>query len=460
MNLSAVEAARVMGGASEGLDRSVRVTGAVVDTRLIKRGDAFFAMKGDYLDGHDFAHEALLRGASVVVVNRPVGVDAARRIVVADPMKALVALSGWARDVLNPVVVGVTGSTGKTSVKDLLACIVNQQMPVIASEKSFNNELGVPLTLAKIRSDTRVVVVEMGARGAGQIADLCKLARPHLGIVTNVGVTHYELFGSRSAIARAKGELVEAIPEGGAAVLNADDPLVAGMSRRRGDLVDILTFGMSQGSWLQAQQVKLDRLGRPTFRMVRGSLKGVWVEMQVSGVHQVMNALAASTAALALGLTLEDCRNGLEKAEISPWRMQIREAGGAVIVNDAYNASPTSVASALQTCAGMTRNGGRLIVILGHMAELGNLEETEHSRIGALAASVANRLIVVGPRAASIAAGAIREGMADMVQVPDAAGAVAAVGPLGAGDVLLVKGSRVAALERVCDLVEQGMASA
>ena len=460
MNLSAVEAARVMGGSSEGLDRKVRVTGAVVDTRLVKRGDAFFALKGEYLDGHDFAHEALLKGASVVVVARPVGVDPRRQIVLADPMKGLVALSGWVRDVLNPVVVGVTGSTGKTSVKDLLASIVKQQMPVIASERSFNNELGVPLTLAKTRSDTRVVVVEMGARGTGQIAELCKLARPHVGIVTNVGVTHYQLFGSRSAIAQAKGELVEAIPEGGAAVLNADDPLVAAMSRRRGDLVDILTFGMSQGSWLQAQEVQLDRLGRPTFRMVRGSLKGVWVEMQVSGVHQVMNALAASTAALALGLTLEDCRNGLEKAEISPWRMQIREIGGAVIVNDAYNASPTSVASALQTCAGMTGDGGRLVVILGHMAELGNLEETEHLRIGALAASLAARLVVVGPGAAAIAEGATREGMTDVVQVPDAAAAVTAVGRLRQGDVLLVKGSRVAALEKVSDLVEQGMTSA
>ncbi|HEX2149695.1 MAG TPA: UDP-N-acetylmuramoyl-tripeptide--D-alanyl-D-alanine ligase, partial [Actinomycetota bacterium] len=364
----------------------------------------------------------------------------------------------WVRDVLNPIVVGITGSTGKTSVKDLLASIVKGRMSVIASEKSFNNELGVPLTLARTKGDTRVVVVEMGARGVGQIRDLCNLARPHMGIVTNVGVTHYEMFGSRAAIARAKGELVEAIPEGGAAILNADDPLVAGMSRRRGDLVDVLTYGIAEKAWLQGQEVKIDRLGRPTFRMAQGSQRGVWVEMQVSGVHQVMNALAASAAALALGLTLEDCRIGLEAAEISPWRMQIREAGGAVIVNDAYNASPTSVASALQTCAGMTRDGGRLVVILGHMAELGNLAETEHARIGALAASLASRLVAVGPGAVPIAEGALREGMTDVVQVPDAAAAVAAVGALGRGDVLLVKGSRVAALEQVSDLVEQGMA--
>lgn len=460
MRISLDEAARVMGGPFEGLDRAVPITGAVVDSRLIGPGDAFFALKGDFVDGHDFAAEALRKGASAVVVGRPAGTDPARTILLADPMAGLVALAGWVRGVLNPIVVGVTGSTGKTSVKDLLASIVRGRMPVIASEKSFNNELGVPLTLLKTRADTRVVVVEMGARGAGQIRQLCNMARPHIGIVTNVGVTHYELFGSRAAIAQAKGELVEAILEGGAAVLNADDPLVAGMAGRRGEQVDVLTYGITQKAWLQATEVRFDRLGRPAFRLVQGSMRGVWVEMHVSGIHQVMNALAASTAALALGLTLEDCRAGLEAAEISPWRMQVREVGDAVIVNDAYNASPTSVASALQTCAGMTRAEGRLVVILGHMAELGNIAETEHHRIGALAASVAGRLIVVGRGAAPIAAGAIQAGMTDVVEVPDAAAAVAAVGPLGAGDVLLVKGSRVAALEQVSDLVEQGMASA
>lgn len=449
----------MMGGPFEGLDRAVRMSGAVVDSRLLKPGDAFFALKGDYLDGHDFVAEALRKGASAVVVGRPVGTDPARTILVPDPMAGLVSLAGWVRDVLNPIVVGVTGSTGKTSVKDLLASIIRGQMPVIASEKSFNNELGVPLTLVKTRADTRVVVVEMGARGVGQIKQLCKLARPHIGIVTNVGVTHYQMFGSRSAIAQAKGELVEAIPEGGAAVLNADDPLVAGMTRRRGELVDILTYGIAQKAWLQANEIRFDRLGRPTFRLVQGSRRGVWVEMKVSGIHQVMNALAASTAALALGLTLEDCRAGLEAAEISPWRMQVREVGEAIIVNDAYNASPTSVASALQTCAGMTRAGGRLVVILGHMAELGNIAETEHHRIGSLAASLAARLIVVGQGAEPIAAGATQAGMTDVIQAPDAAAAAAAVGPLGAGDVLLVKGSRVAALEQVSDMVEQGMSA-
>ena len=460
MNLSLREAAGVMGAEAEGLDPAVRITGAVVDSRLIKPGNVFFALRGQYLDGHDYVGEALRKGASAVVVERPVGTDRQRTLMVPDTMAAVAALAGWVRDVLNPIVVGITGSTGKTSVKDLLASIVRIQMPVVASERSFNNELGVPLTLLRTRYDTRVVVVEMGTRGVGQIAELCALARPHMGVVTNVGVTHYEMFGSRAAIAKAKGELVEAIPEGGAAVLNHDDPLVAGMASRRGSLVDVLTYGTSNGAWLRGHDVKIDRLGRATFRMAQGSQRGVWVSLQASGAHQVMNALAASAAALGLGLTLEQCRVGLEAAEISPWRMQVREAGGAVIVNDAYNASPTSVTSALQTCAGMVGEGGRLVAILAHMAELGALSDTEHRRIGALAASLADRLVVVGSSAEPLAAGALDAGMAEVVRVPDAAAAAEAAGRLRPGDVLLIKGSRVAALEKVSDLVERRVSDA
>ncbi|HEX2052198.1 MAG TPA: UDP-N-acetylmuramoyl-tripeptide--D-alanyl-D-alanine ligase [Actinomycetota bacterium] len=458
MNLSLPDAARVLGADPSGLARGVRITGAVVDSRLVKPGDAFFALQGDFLDGHDFVREALRKGAAAVVVGREVEADPARRIVVPDPAAGLTALAGWLRDVLNPIVVGITGSTGKTSVKDLLTAIVRARMPVVASEKSFNNELGVPLTLLKTRSDTRAVVVEMGTRGIGQIAELCRLARPHIGVVTNVGVAHYEMFGSRAAIARAKGELVEALPEGGAAVLNADDPLVAAMASRRGSMVDLLTYGTSGGAWLRADNLKVDRLGRATFRLARGAQRGVWVSLQASGMHQVNNAMAAATAAMALGLTLEECRIGLEAAEISPWRMQVRQLGEATIVNDAYNASPASVISALQTCAGMVGEGGRLLVILGHMAELGAISETEHLRIGALAASLADRLVAVGTAAEPIAAGATQEGMADVVRVRDAEAAAAAVGPLRPGDVLLVKGSRVAALEKVSDMVAAGTA--
>jgi UDP-N-acetylmuramoyl-tripeptide--D-alanyl-D-alanine ligase len=373
------------------------------------------------------------------------------QLVTPDPSSALTALAGWVRDVLDPVVVGITGSTGKTGVKDLLASITSRAMPTVASQRSFNNELGVPLTLLATKVETRVVICEMGARGLGQIKELCELARPQIGVVTNVGVTHYEQFGSREAIAEAKGELVRSLPEGGAAILNADDPLVMGMASRAE--AEILTYGMSPKAWVHAQGVRSDRLGRSTFQMIRGAER-VWVSLPVSGGHQVSNALAASAAGLALGLSLDDCRMGLEAAVLSPWRMQVEVAGGVVIVNDAYNANPTSVASALTSCSAMTAHGGRLVAVLGYMAELGGIEVAEHRRIGALAASLADRLVVIGSRAQPIAWGARDAGMDDVTMVWDAAAGAEAVGELRAGDVLLVKASRVASLENLADTVK------
>jgi UDP-N-acetylmuramoyl-tripeptide--D-alanyl-D-alanine ligase len=325
----------------------------------------------------------------------------------------------------------------------------------VASHRSFNNELGVPLTLLTTKVETRVVICEMGARGLGQIKVLCELARPQIGIVTNVGVTHYEQFGSREAIAEAKGELVRSIPEGGAAILNADDPLVMGMASRV--QAEILTFGVAEKAWLWAQSARADRLGRATFRMVRGR-ETVWVSLPVSGGHQVSNALAASAASLALGLSLEDCRVGLERAVLSPWRMQVEVADGVVLVNDAYNANPTSVASALYSCAAMASGQGTFVAVLGYMAELGEIEVAEHRRIGALAASLATKLVVVGSRAEPIAVGAREAGMDDVVLVSHASAAVEAIGDLRPGDVLLVKGSRVAALEDLVERVKERVA--
>lgn len=457
MNLTIDEAGRIVGATVPGRAGS-RVSGeASIDTRTINPGDLFFAIKGQFRDGHDFVSQALLKGASAAVVNRVVqGADAGRQIVVEDSVSAMTILARWVRDTVNPVVVGITGSTGKTSVKDLLYCIVEPIRPTIASRASFNNELGLPLTLLGIRAETEVVICEMGARGPGQITALCDLARPHVGIVTNVGVTHFETFGSGAAIASTKSELIQAIPEGGAAVLNADDPLVAAMRPVGGER---LTYGLDRGAWLRAESITLDKLGRATFRMVRGS-DARWVSLRASGHHQVHNSLAAAAGALALGLTLEDCRAGLEAAQVSAWRMETREVAGVVVVNDSYNANPTSVGSALSTCASMLRKGSRLVAVLGYMAELGELEESEHRRIGALAASTAHRIVVVGAKARNIATGALDAGLKEVVQVDQAHHAPDAVGDLKPGDVLLVKGSRVAALENVAGKVSERLAGA
>jgi UDP-N-acetylmuramoyl-tripeptide--D-alanyl-D-alanine ligase len=448
MILTLLEAARIAGAKLVGPGGSQPIGRAVIDSRRASEGDLFFALRGQTLDGHDYVSDAFRNGASAAVVGREVAQSGGTQIVVSDPEAALVALAGWVRDVVDPLVVAITGSTGKTGVKDLLASIVSRQRKTVSSWGSFNNELGLPLTLLQTRVDTEVVICEMGARGIGHIAALSELARPQIGVVTNVGVTHFEQFGSQQAIAEAKAELVASLPEGGAAILNADDPLVLEMQSRT--RAEVLTFGLTESAWLRASDVRFDDLARPTFRLRRGG-SAVSVTMGVSGRHQVSNALAAGAAALAIGLTLDDCRVGLESARLSPWRMQIENAGGVVLVNDAYNANPASAASALSSCAEMAESRGRLIAVLGYMAELGDIEVSEHRRVGALAASVADRLIVVGGRAAPIGRGARDAGMTDVREVADGQAALGELGDLKAGDVVLIKGSRVARLETIVE---------
>jgi UDP-N-acetylmuramoyl-tripeptide--D-alanyl-D-alanine ligase len=370
-------------------------------------------------------------------------------LVVEDPLAAVRALGAWVRDVVDPIVAGITGSTGKTSTKDLLAAVAGVRFRTVAAERSHNNELGVPLTLLATSEDTEVLVCELGARGPGQIRDLCTYVRPQIGVVTNVGVTHYEQFGSVDAIVAAKSELAASLPEGGVAVLNADDPRVAGMAGVTP--ADVLTYGLAAGAWLRGEAVEVDARGRPSFRLLRGHDHRA-VRLGVSGRHQVSNALAAAAAGLALGMSLDEVVTGLEQARSSPWRMEVTERGGVVVVNDAYNANPTSVAAALGTCAAMVPPGGRLLAVLGYMAELGDLERPEHERAGALAAQAAQRLVVVGERAAGLATGARLAGLDDVVVVPGAAGVdgvLEALGELRSGDVVLVKASRVAGLERL-----------
>lgn len=437
----------------------LQATGVAVSSALVAQGDVFVALRGELRDGHDFVHEAFDRGAVAVIVGREAPEAPGPQIVVPDPLEAMRMLARWARDVLDPLVVGITGSVGKTSTKDMVAAIASRKLATVASERSYNNDVGVPLTLLKATEATEVVVCELGARGAGQIASLCTYVRPQIGIVTNVGVTHYEQFGSQEAIAAAKAELIRSLPEGGVAVLNADDPRVAAM--RDVARAEVLTFGLAPGAWTRADDVVIDPLGRPSFRLVRG-YESVRIELPVSGRHQVGNALAASAAALALGLSLEECAAGLSSVALQPWRMEVHEvpaAGGtaaatrqsqrAILVNDAYNASPASLASALETCAGMVQPAGRLIAILGYMAELGEIQALEHRRCGALAAALVDRLIVVGTIAQELAAGASEAGLAEVRVVADADAALDALGEVRGGDVVLVKASRVAGLEGI-----------
>jgi len=415
------------GGTLSGPD--VEVDGVCIDSRLARPGELFVAIRARR-DGHEFIDDALEAGAAAWMGSPPARTGTG--IVVADAASALTRLATAARDRLPDRVVGITGSVGKTSTKDLLAAALARRWRVSASPKSFNNELGVPLTLLNTPDDAEAVVVEMGARGPGHVAALCAVARPAVGVVTTVGISHAAFFGTPEDVARAKGELVEALPRHGTAVLNADVPLVAAMAGR--SLARVLTFGMGAGD-VRAEAVVLDDDLRPHFRLCTpwGTAD---VALEVRGRHQVANALAAAAAALACGAAVEEVAAGLGDARLSPWRMQLeRSASGALILNDAYNANPLSTEAALRALAGLP--GLRHTALLGLMAELGDVGLAEHARIGALAVELGIRVIAVdAPQYGGEQAAGVEE-------------ALDRLGRIGPGDAVLVKGSRAAALETV-----------
>lgn len=456
------EVARIAGGTLLGaVEPSAAGVGVKVDSRSVAPGEIFVALKGKFLDGHDYVEDAARRGAVAAIVTEEIYDSSVPLVLVPKPLAALTALASYNRDMVDPIVIGISGSTGKTSTKDFLAAVASVKFRTVASERSYNNELGVPLTLLEAGEETEVVVVEMGARGRGQISELCEYARPHVGVVTNVGVTHFEHFGSREAIADSKAELVASLDDAGAAVLNADDPLVANMASRTS--ANVVTFGLSPGASVRAERVSVDRIGRPTFRLVSHG-EAAWVNLKMNGAHQVHNALAAAAAAAAVEIPIESVRFGLETASASPWRMEVREVRDVIIVNDAYNSNPSSVTAALETCAEMASRGtsvpaGGLIAILGYMAELGDISEGEHRRVGALAASLAKRLIVVGDTAASIAEGASEAGMSEVVVVGGPSEVRSRLGTPAAGDVVLVKGSRIAGLENLAAEIAEGLSA-
>ncbi len=367
---------------------------------------------------------------------RPGAADGtATSVEVPDTVAALAAVGAHARDRLDATVagrvVGVTGSVGKTSVKDLLAAALAARWRTVASAGSFNNELGVPLTLLGAGEGTEAAVVEMGARGPGHVAALCALARPSVGVVTRVAAVHTETFGSIEAVAEAKGELVAALPNDGTAVLNAADPRVAAMAARTAAAV--VTFG--EGGAVRAEGVRIDADLRPAFRLAT-PWGGADVRLAARGRHMIENALAAAAAALACDVPLDDVAGALATGTVSRWRMELTtSASGARVLNDAYNANPTSMAAALRALAALEAR--RHVAVLGVMAELGPTSDADHRAVGDLARDLGIEVVAVGAPAYG------------GLVVADVAAAVAALGPLGPGDAVLLKGSRVAGLERV-----------
>jgi UDP-N-acetylmuramoyl-tripeptide--D-alanyl-D-alanine ligase len=452
--LSLARIAEITRGRLDGASPETVVGGPVViDSRQAAPGALFAALRGERSDGHDFAAQAVAAGAAAVLAEHEVGAPA---VIVDDVLAAMGALARAVLDRLTGVtVIGLTGSAGKTSTKDLLARLAARLGPTIAPPGSFNNEIGHPLTVLRADEDTRYLVLEMGARGVGHITHLARIAPPDVGIVLNVGSAHMGEFGSRDAIAKAKGELVEALSAEGTAILNADDPLVRAMTARTP--ATVVTFGRAPDATVRAAEETLDDAGRSRFTLVtpEGSAP---VRLRLHGAHAVANALAAGAAARRLGMPVGEIADALSEAEpVSRWRMEVTERpDGVTVINDAYNANPESVRAALDTVVHMAR-GGRAFAVLGEMAELGASTVGEHERIGAYAArgGLAG-LIVVGETAAAVLKGAEQVGTwtGERVRVEDVGAAVAALGErLRPGDVVLIKGSRVAGLERVAQAV-------
>ena len=457
------EIARITGGqVHDGVDAAGAdplVDGPVVtDSREAGDGSLYIARIGEELDGHQFVEAARSRGAVAALTSRPVA--GLPSVVVPDVQAAFVSLARALVD-RNPqaVVVGVTGSSGKTSTKDLLWSVLQQYGETVANVGSLNSEVGVPLTVCRITPSTAYLVVEMGSRGIGHIDYLTRIARPQIGVVLNVGTAHVGEFGSREAIGRAKAELVQALPPTGVAVLNADDPIVWGMaSQTRARVIGV---GESDQAAVRALDITLDPQGHASFTLSteQGTAP---VVLGFHGAHHVGNALAVAAVALAVGMPLGEVATALGDARpMSRWRMEVHErADGVTIVNDAYNANPDSMRAALEALAAMG-HGRRTWAVLGEMLELGPDSAGEHEALGRLAARLGiARLVAVGRGTQPIERGARDEGskgsggssIGESTWVEDTDVAFELLWQnLAPGDVVLVKSSRDAGLRWLGD---------
>ncbi len=489
IDLTVGRIAEIVGGRLSGISaeeaEATHITGTVeFDSRAVTPGGLFLALPGARSDGHDFAPAAVAAGAAAVLAARPVGVPA----IVVPPAAAadahagvleydadgsgaavLAALAKLAAEVAAELVagglriVGITGSSGKTSTKDLVAAVLRPLGEVVAPPGSFNNELGHPWTVLRATRDTDFLVLEMSARHRGNIAALAAIAPPSIAVVLNVGTAHLGEFGSREMIALTKGELVEAVPASGVAILNADDALVAAMASRTA--ARVVTVGCNPAADIRAENVVLDELARPRFRLC-APVGEVDVALAVHGEHQVGNALSAAAVALECGGSLPQLAAALATAApASRRRMEVRtRPDGVTIINDAYNANPDSMRAGLQALAVMARSGSgsRSWAVLGEMGELGEDSITEHDRVGRLAVRLdISRLVVVGTGRPMSAMhhGAVMEGSwgPESTMVPDADAALALLrAELAPGDVVLVKESNAAGLGPLADaLAEQ-----
>jgi UDP-N-acetylmuramoyl-tripeptide--D-alanyl-D-alanine ligase len=466
--LSLAEIADIVGGrlVTAGDGEDTVVSGVVeTDSRLIGAGDIFVAKPGEHSDGHLFVPAAAQAGAALAIVEHVVDADVPQ-IIVADVLDALADL---AHAVIERVrehgdlrVVAITGSNGKTTTKNLVARILADEGETVAPRASLNNEVGAPLTMLRVTYETRYLVSELSARGQGEftslegvVGGLAALIEPDVGVVLMVGKAHAGGEGGLEAIAAAKAELIEHIRPGGVAVLNADDPRVAAMAPIADDRrAAVRWFGQGPMADVRAQDVEATAAGTTLSVTADGVTRPL--RLQVIGAHHVANALAAIAATTALGVTLDDAIARLETVEIAErWRMQPMGSDSVRIINDAYNASPDSVAAALRTLAQITGPDERTVAVLGAMSELGEFAGEEHDRVGELAVRLRiQRIVVVGEDARRIYLAAVAEGSwsSEAVYFDTAAEAYDyLVGELRAGDRVIVKSSNAAGLRTLGD---------
>ncbi|WP_196591707.1 UDP-N-acetylmuramoyl-tripeptide--D-alanyl-D-alanine ligase [Pectinatus frisingensis] len=426
------------------------------DTRSITPGMLFLALKGENFDGHDFLAQACEKGAIGLIISDKTKLPAnvtkkSTILLVNNTLDAYLDIAGGWRDQFSLPVIAITGSNGKTTTKDLTAAVLSEKYSVLKTFKNFNSEVGIALTLLSITPSYDMAVVEMGMRGLGQIRRLAKTAKPDIGIILNVGNTHLELLGSQENIARAKGELVEAIKPQGTVILNVDNTYTAAMTSMT--TAHIITFGIKNSADIMAENITVHSNNKTTFtcKLLNENLQ---LTIPLIGEHNVYDSLAAIAAGCAMGMTPLEIKAGLQKFRPSGMRFEIIAMHGYTVVNDAYNASPASMAAALDSLMSMTAQ--RHIVVFGDMKELGEIERTAHEQIGLLCVQKkVNILLTLGPLARYTAETAAHYGLKAVYNCSshaDAATKLKAI--LTAGDVVLFKGSHSMQMEKIINLLE------
>lgn len=436
------------------------ISGFSIDSRTIRPNEVFVALQGPRFDGHDFIDPVFQRGAAGAVVSRTAFQLRQKEwapfyrhhflILVDDPLAALQAMAIWHRSRFGLPLVGVTGSNGKTTTKEMTASILSRRGPVLKNEGNFNNHIGLPLSLLRLREEHQAAVVEMGISQKGEMRRLCEMARPTVGLITNIGPAHLEFLGDLAGVAKEKGELFEAIGRSGIGVINRDDPYLRPWETR---LAGRWTFGIDSDADVTAGAIE-QRAAETRFTLhLNRTGEAAEILLPILGRHQVYNALAAAAVALALGLGLNEIREGLEQFRPVALRTEILKIRGVTILLDAYNANPASMKAALQMLASYRPEGnaGRKIALLGDMLELGGSAEAAHREIGAWAAQAGvDLLIAVGARAGNMAEGARQAGMTSAFVHPDLESAQRFLQEImKEGDCLLIKGSRGMKMERV-----------